>query len=101
MIEFASVLLISRSRLIALDDSLGVLHGNKKHIRGTQALFRNMVNSVAGGEDLSFRENTEVEKVSRGNRKCYSNPDNIDFVALFMFLLSYLLFNCYYIFHYV
>lgn len=101
MIEFASVLLISRSRLIAMDDSLGVLHGNKKDIRRTHAFFRNIINSVASGEEVDFRENAEIEKEPRSHRKCYSNPHNIDCAALFFFLLSYLVFNIYYIFNYV
>ena len=101
MIEFASVLIISRSRLIAMNDSLGVLHGNRKHLRGTQAFFRVLINSVAKGEEINTRGSGEIEKQSGHHRHCYSNPDNIDYAALGVFLLSYLVFNCYYIFHYI
>ena len=105
MIEFATVLIISRSRLVAMNDSLGVLHGNKKHLQGTQLFLRSIINSVATGEDFNDKENGETARqaqvVKQTQRKCYYNPDNIDYAALVLFLLSYIMFNCYYIFLYI
>ena len=101
MIEFASVLIISRSRLVAMNDSLGVLHGNKKHLLGTQTFFRNMINSVAAGEGINDNGSRELAKQQIVRRKCYHNPDNLDYAALVLFLLSYITFNCYYIFIYI
>ena len=102
MLEFASVLIISRSRLVAMTDSVGVLHGNKKHLLGTQTFLRNMINSVAAGENINIDNgNSEIAKQQTARRKCYHNPDNLDYTALVLFLLSYITFNCYYIFIYI
>ena len=35
------------------------------------------------------------------NTKCYLNPNIIDFVSFFVFLFSYILFNCFYVFYYI
>ena len=35
------------------------------------------------------------------NRKCYLDPNIIDFVSVFVFLFSYVLFNCFYVFYYI
>lgn len=95
MFEFAIVLLVSRSRLIALD-GVGFLHGNKRRIKRTQLMIGNIVRAAS----LSNAP-TDNDIEEEDNRRFFSKPDNIDFACLFVFLSLYFAFNCYYMIHFI
>ena len=49
-----------------------------------------------------FNDNQESTNLKLPpNRKCYLDPNIIDFVSFFVFFLSYVLFNCFYVFYYI
>ena len=49
-----------------------------------------------------FNDNQESTNLKLPpNRKCYLDPNIIDFVSFFVFLFSYVLFNCFYVFYYI
>ena len=49
-----------------------------------------------------FNDNQESTNLKLPpNRKCYLDPNIIDFVSFFVFLVCYVLFNCFYVFYYI
>ena len=49
-----------------------------------------------------FNDNQESTNLKLPpNRKCYLDPNIIDFVSFVVFLFSYILFNCFYVFYYI
>ena len=49
-----------------------------------------------------FNDNQESTNLKLPpNRKCYLDPNIIDFVSFVVFLFSYVLFNCFYVFYYI
>ena len=108
MIEFAIVLLIKR--IFGVNDNqippskrrecrrknlrTGKLLCFYKRIPGGTKLDTNMM------ETNSIQELGE-EETSTTQKRYYSVTDKIDFAAFFVFMVSYIIFNCVYVAHYM
>ena len=103
MIEFAFVLIISR--LNAPDKNASIAKTKtritKDVSRTTTLLVVNGGNSITTTREPESNEGSEDEQNTINTKKSYKNTDIIDFLALFIFLFSYALFNCFYMLCYL
>ena len=118
MIEFAIVLLIKRN--ITFNADLTAPSESRKRRRnhsrtGKLVCFYKRISTDTNvdsasvdtksvdtnSEDTNSSYELGEGKMFISQKKCYSLTDKIDFVALFVFLLSYFMFNCIYTAHYM
>ena len=108
MIEFANVLLIKR--ILRFNDNQISCSIRREGIRGNSRTQRPLCfyNRNSGGRnvdtnlvDINASQQLQEEQTPISQGRCYSITDTIDFAAFFVFMLSYIIFNCIYLAHYM
>ena len=106
MIEFAYVLLVCRvtgevdNHKITGKPKLNQQNSNDRFETRGSIEISNLHNESSPA--FQFNDNKESTNWKLPpSRKCYLDPNIIDFVSFFVFLFSYVLFNCFYVFYYI
>ena len=106
MIEFAYILLVCRvTGEVANYEIAGMLKLIQSKSNGRLELKSSIeINNIQKQSSPATHFNDNRESTNwklQPNTKCYLNPNIIDFVSFFVFLFSYVLFNCFYVFYYI
>ena len=105
MLEFAVVLSIKRITQRRIDNNNALIrspgkeyHRKKSNIANKRPLFFNKTSVVTSDDQQSISDASwENLLINRSD----AMTDRIDFLAIFLFLFSYFLFNCIYVAYYV
>ena len=106
MVEFAYVLLVCRvtgkvdNYKIAGKPKLNPRNSNDGSEPKGSIEMNNIHNDSSPATQFNDNNESTNWKIPP-NRKCYLDPNIIDFVSFFVFLFSYVLFNCFYVFYYI
>ena len=105
MLEFAVVLSIKRISQRRIDNNHALIrstskeyHRKRSNIANKRPLFFNKTSVVTSDDQQSISDASwENLLINRSD----AMTDRIDFLAIFLFLFSYFLFNCIYVAYYV
>ena len=107
MLEFAVVLSIKRISQRRIDNNHALIrspskdyHRKKSNIANKRPLFFNKT-SVVTSDDQQSITSSDASWENRLINRSDALTDRIDFLAIFLFLFSYFLFNCIYVAYYV
>ena len=107
MLEFAVVLTITRISQRHIDNNHALIrstskeyHRKRSNIANKRPLFFNKTSVVTSDEQQSITS-SDASWENRLINRSDALTDRIDFLAIFLFLFSYFLFNCIYVAYYV